>query len=60
MVGQAGPTTTAASGAGGPTTLAAELPQTGADANATMLVLGGLLVMLGAVLLLTTRRPATN
>lgn len=59
-VAQEGPTTTAASGAGGTTSVVAELPRTGSSSPSTLIVIGGLLVLFGMVILVTSRRPVTT
>ena len=64
-VGSGGPTTSAASAApttagtannAPTTTVLGELPRTGPDATNTMLVLGALLLLIGGVMVLSTRR----
>lgn len=50
------PTTTVLTGSAAPTTVVAVLPKTGSDSSRPLSMLGGVLVLLGGVMLLGTRR----
>ena len=53
---QVAPPTTTSTGGNSPTTTLAELPRTGPGSSSTMIALGALLILIGGVMVLSTRR----